>query len=153
MVECDLRIRSLTVDDMIKQPDTVVSAVSRLLTQLSGRPRSVNPNWLREVANQDGVNVFLGFLDNDIVATFTAAIYAVPTKRVMIIEDVVVDEVHRGKGFGNLLTRFAIDFAGKHKVDMIDLTSRPSRHTAVQMYLRNGFVKRDTNFFRYTVPP
>jgi ribosomal protein S18 acetylase RimI-like enzyme len=36
-------------------------------------------------------------------------------------------------------------------VRTVDLTSRPSREAANRLYQRLGFVKRDTNVYRYTL--
>jgi len=43
---------------------------------------------------------------------------------------------------------YAIDFAMKAGAESIDLTSRPERHAANQLYLKLGFVKRETNVYR-----
>jgi ribosomal protein S18 acetylase RimI-like enzyme len=64
---------------------------------------------------------------------------------------VVVDVSQRGKGVGRELMRFAIDFARLSGAKSIDLTSRPFRIAANQLYLKMGFEKRETNVYRYTI--
>jgi ribosomal protein S18 acetylase RimI-like enzyme len=68
------------------------------------------------------------------------------------IEDVVVDEQARGRGAGEALNRAAMDKAASLRVKTVDLTSRPSREVANRLYQRLGFVPRDTNVYRYSVP-
>jgi ribosomal protein S18 acetylase RimI-like enzyme len=35
----------------------------------------------------------------------------------------------------------------------VELTSRPSREAANRMYRRIGFAERETNVYRYNLPP
>ena len=90
-------------------------------------------------------------MEEEIVGMFTGAMYTVPTRTTMVIEDVVVDTAHRGKGYGMALTKFGIEWAKRHGADTVDLTSRESRAAANQMYRQAGFEARDTNVYRYTL--
>ena len=49
------------------------------------------------------------------------------------------------------LTQAAIDESGARGVRSIDLTSRPSRVAANAMYVKMGFVARETNVYRFTL--
>ena len=64
------------------------------------------------------------------------------------IEDVVVDEVHRGKGVGQMLMDACIEKATKAGAESVDLTSNPRREAAHRLYERNGFSRYDTNVYR-----
>ena len=66
------------------------------------------------------------------------------------IEDVVVSENARGKGVGKLLAAEAIKLAEKYGAKTVDLTSRPSREAANNLYISAGFQQRETNVYRYT---
>ena len=63
------------------------------------------------------------------------------------IEDVVVDEIYRGKGIGEKISKELIALARKKKVRSIELSSRPSRTVANKLYQKLGFKKRDTNVY------
>ena len=65
-----------------------------------------------------------------------------------IIENVVVDERYRGKGFGKQLMNGLIELAKKKGVGYIELTSGPERQSAHRMYESLGFKKRETNVYR-----
>ena len=65
-----------------------------------------------------------------------------------IIDDVIVDEEYRGMGLGKILTANAIKKAKKLGMKHIDLTSRPHRVAANNLYQKIGFKKRDTNVYR-----
>jgi ribosomal protein S18 acetylase RimI-like enzyme len=63
----------------------------------------------------------------------------------------VVDEAARGRGIGEALTRAALEHAAQLGVKTVDLTSRPSREAANRLYQKIGFVRRETNLYRYTL--
>ena len=65
--------------------------------------------------------------------------------------DVVVDEIARGRGVGELLTNAAIDRARAAGAKSVGLTSRPAREAANRLYSRMGFEVRDTNVYRLTL--
>ncbi len=77
--------------------------------------------------------------------------FRIPTGRRAWIEDVVVDEAAAGQGVGGMLTRAMIDRAEELGCTTVDLTSRPSREAANRLYEREGFVRRDTNVWRFTL--
>jgi ribosomal protein S18 acetylase RimI-like enzyme len=67
------------------------------------------------------------------------------------IEDFVVDKLHRRKGIGEILLDHAIQLAKDAGAKTVDLTSRPSREGAIQLYTKIGFKPRETNVFRITL--
>jgi len=79
----------------------------------------------------------------------TIGTYFTPTGTKVWIEDVVVDESQRGKGFGKALILFAINYSGSLDAKTIALTSRPSRTAANNLYKEMGFVKYETNVYKY----
>jgi GNAT superfamily N-acetyltransferase len=79
----------------------------------------------------------------------TIAVCNIPTGVKVWIEDVVVDESQRGKGIGMELMNTAINFAITLGAKSVELTSRPSRIEANKLYLKMGFVLRETNVYRY----
>jgi ribosomal protein S18 acetylase RimI-like enzyme len=84
-----------------------------------------------------------------IVGIATLVTFRIPTGRRAWIEDVVVDEAARGQGVGDALTRAMVDRSREFGAVTVDLTSRPSREAANRLYQRAGFVKRDSNVYRF----
>lgn len=99
--------------------------------------------------NSDSTLLLLAEEDGVIVGSLTLALFRIPTGLRAWIEDVVVDSAARGKGVGETLNRFALDEAQRRGATTVDLTSRPTREAANRLYQRLGFVKRDTNVYRY----
>jgi len=65
------------------------------------------------------------------------------------IEDLVVDKAVRGQGVGKALINRALSQARSLHAKSVDLTSRPMRNQANQLYRHMGFFQRDTNVYRY----
>lgn len=86
-----------------------------------------------------------------VVGCLTLGVFRAPTGLRAWIEDVVVAESARGKGCGEALTRHALALASGLGARTVELTSRPSREAANRLYQRIGFVKRETNVYRYSL--
>jgi ribosomal protein S18 acetylase RimI-like enzyme len=129
----------------------VFNAVSGLLPQLD--PGAVLPSeeHLRKVLKSAGTHFFIAEEKKKITGMMTIVTYAVPTGIRVWIEDVVVDESQRGKGIGKELINYALGFAGSMGAESVDLTSRPFRIAANQLYKKSGFAIRETNVYRYTL--
>lgn len=149
MTDICVEIRPLQFEDIYKNSDKIVAAVSRLISQLTKNPREITKEVLLNIVSQSHVKLFLLVQGDDVIGMFTAVLYEATTRRTMLIEDVVVDEKFRRQGLGRKLTEFGIRWAYDNGVDMIELTSRPSRIEANNMYKILKFILRETNVYRY----
>ena len=129
--------------------DEVLAALHRLIPQLSSSSAPVTVAELRAIIDSDSAVLFIAKVDGRIVGSLTLAVFRIPTGIRAWIEDVVVDENARGHGVGEALNRAALAEAKRRGAKTVDLTSRPSREAANRLYLRIGFVARETNVYRY----
>ena len=127
----------------------IVAAFARLIPQLSSSNPAPTSDELRRIVDAESTLLLLAEEDGVIVGSLTLALFRIPTGLRAWIEDVVVDGSARGKGVGEALNRFALDEAKRRGATTVDLTSRPSREAANRLYQRLGFVKRDTNVYRF----
>jgi ribosomal protein S18 acetylase RimI-like enzyme len=130
----------------------LVSAMSRLIPQMSSSSPGPDADELAEMLAHPGTTVFVATSDEDgiIVGTLTLVVFRIPTGLRAWIEDVVVDEAARG-GVGRALTTAALDKARTLGCTTVELTSRPSREVANHLYRRLGFEQRETNVYRVTL--
>lgn len=131
--------------------EELVAACHRLIPQLSSSAQPITVSELAEIIDSDSTLMFVARIDNKIVGLLTLAIFRIPTAVRAWIEDVVVDSTARGHGVGEALNHAAIAEAKRRGASTVDLTSRPSREAANRLYQRLGFVKRDTNVYRFNV--
>jgi ribosomal protein S18 acetylase RimI-like enzyme len=128
----------------------LVDALNRLLPQLSETASMLSERTVREILATRGTTLFLARdAAGEIVGTLTLAVFPIPTGTRAWIEDVVVDERARGRGIGEQLVRAAMRWAAECGARSIDLTSRPAKTIANRLYERLGFVRRETNVYRY----
>jgi ribosomal protein S18 acetylase RimI-like enzyme len=144
------------IEEVVEASEELMAAVGRLLPQLS--PNSPLPNWLEmEEMIASPLNTLLIARDPDhddeIVGMAMLALYRTPTGLHAWIEDVVVDENSRGKGFGAALTQACIQAADHARAHGVNLTSRPARQAANHLYQRMGFIRRETNVYYYPLAP
>jgi ribosomal protein S18 acetylase RimI-like enzyme len=128
----------------------IVEAVQRLVPQLSRSNPPPTTAELGELVASPATDLFMALDDaGTIVGIATLVTFRIPTGRRAWIEDVVVDEAARGQGVGDALTRAMVERSREFGAVTVDLTSRPSRQAANRLYQRAGFVKRDSNVYRF----
>lgn len=140
----------LVVEPATAASDELVGAIQVLLRQLSSSASPPTKKELLEIIESRTTTLLVARDEEDgVVGMLTLACFRLPTGTRAWIEDVVVDEKHRGMGVGAALVARAMDLARDRGARTVDLTSRPSREAANRLYLRLGFVRRNTNVYRY----
>lgn len=126
-----------------------VDALHRMIPQLAPESPLPSRQHLERVVACSS-NILLGArVNGQTVGTLTLTMLVTPTAVTGWIADVVVDSLIRGKGIGERLVREAIAIAETKGAKYVDLSSRPAREAANRLYQRIGFVKRETNYYRY----
>lgn len=127
----------------------VIAAVQRLLPQLSESAPAPEAYDVETVVTSGATTLLVARDDGGpIVGMLTLAIFRLPSGMRAWIEDVVVDEAARRIGAGRALVERATELARESGARSIDLTSRPSRESARQLYASMGFEERSTTVFR-----
>lgn len=137
-------IRAATAED--------VQAIMALLAQLSSRADSFSQADLQAILANPSTTIFAARADGAVIGMTTVVVFRVATGMRAFIDDVVVMETYRKRRLGEELVRAAINHAASLGVEMIDLTSRPSREAANRLYQLMGFERRHTNVYRLRLP-
>ena len=142
---------SVEVQVASEATEELVAAMQVLIPQLSSSNPPPSKSELDDIISSEASVLFVARVENRIVGSLTLATFRIPTGVRAWIEDVVVDESARGHGVGEALNRAALNEAKRRGAITVELTSRPSREAANRLYLRLGFVQRETNIYRYTL--
>jgi ribosomal protein S18 acetylase RimI-like enzyme len=129
----------------------LLEAAGRLIPQLSSStsPRKPTLDELRAVLESPTTTLLVVRAGGGpIVGMLALVLFRIPTGVRAFIEDVAVDAAFRGKGLGEGLTKRAIDLALSRGARTVELTSRPERVAANQLYRKLGFQRRETNVYR-----
>lgn len=143
----------------MKMPVEVISEVTPALVehitsfvhQLSSSAAAPTKEDLDRVVRSPATTLLVAFADEIPVGMLTLVVVPIPTGIKAIIEDVVVDEHHRGRGIAEALTREALCRARATGARTVDLTSRPARVAANRLYQKLGFELRESNVYRFTL--
>ena len=123
-------------------------AVCRLLRQLTTRPIALSAEEYRELVTSPTSQLILLLCEGQVAGMLTVGTYVSPTGSKAWIEDVVVDEAHRGCGYGRVLVERALELCRERGIDTVYLTSNPKRVAANGLYQSMGFVRKETNMYK-----
>ncbi|MDQ0727277.1 N-acetyltransferase [Microbacterium sp. W4I20] len=138
------------ITEVFTADNDALTALNRLLPQLSSTAKSLEIGDLEDIIAAD-TTLFLAYVDEVAVGTLSLIFYRTPSGLRSRIEDVVVDESARGHGVGRALTRAAVESARGREARGIDLTSRPSRVAANELYKSEGFELRESATYRLSL--
>lgn len=124
--------------------------LEKLFSQLTGQEKT---NMDVDIMLEEKRNFYAVMEENGELIGFGALVlYYVPTHGLVSrLEDIIVDESQRGKGYGKILVENLINHAKEQGVSQIDLTSNPKRVAAHKLYESLGFKKRDTETYRKNI--
>lgn len=127
------------------------AAIERLLPQLGDLRPPTQAELAQMLAAPNLVQFAAAHADfgAQIIGLASLVIYRVPSGLHGYIEDVVVDELARGRGVGRALVLACLDHARAAGAPQVDLTSNPARAAANRLYQAMGFEQRRTNVYRY----
>ena len=141
----------VTIRPVTEVTESLTDAYRVLIPQLSSSSNPPTGEALQRIIESDSAQILIAEDENgEILGTMTLIIFQIPTGIRAWIEDVVVDSSARGKGIGKKLNLAALELAKQAGAKTVDLTSRPARQEANQLYRSIGFAARETNVYRFS---
>lgn len=137
---------SISIADRLTADDR--RRIEALLPQLSATAR-FDAERVLSLLQAQNTDLFVARESGRIVGMATLVTAPLITGWHGSIEDVVVDQSTRGRGIARLLLKAIIDESQQRGLPTLDLTSRPSRESALRLYESVGFVRRNTNVLRF----
>lgn len=130
-------------------PD-LVEAFARLLPQQSPGARRPTAEQLRAVVEAPANTLLIARdAEGAIVGTLTMILMLTPGATFAFVEDVVVDTAARRQGIGEALVQACLRIAAEQGASRVELHSGNHRPDAIRLYQRVGFMRFETNVFRY----
>lgn len=132
-----------------------VANINSLLSQLSKNALPLNFDQIVEIIKQKNFNVVVARVSATQQIIGMGSVIFVQTLMGLkaLIEDVIVDKEHRGQQLGERTIETLIAYAQQNKAKYIELTSKPARKAANELYKKLGFRKRKTNVYRLELNP
>lgn len=136
--------------ELLTYTDSEFNDLSVLMQELSSNVVFTRESLERMLADSNS-HLYVAREEGRIVACACLCIYHQPFSTDATIESVVVSSKMRGKGLGRKLMEHLIAEAARMNVDCIHLTSNPKRVVANALYLKMGFVRKETNCYIYKI--
>lgn len=125
--------------------DTVRHQITELYKQLND---SLKQSPLHQILQEDNHIIFaICSIDQKIIGIALMATYKVISGHRGMVEDVVVDINHRGKGIGRKLMERLLEEAKNRHLDGVILFSGHHRKAATNLYKSLGFELRDSGVY------
>jgi GNAT superfamily N-acetyltransferase len=136
------------IEPVTEATPEVHAALAHLLPQLNPRLQVPTMDRLKALIADPAVTLLLARDGEQIVGTTTVIVYTTPFWIKARLDEVVVDELARGKGVGAALVRASLELAREKGVQVVELQSGVQREEANRLYPRMGFKLRETNVYR-----
>ena len=139
------------VDEITEE---LVAALAQLLPQLSARGWLPTRDELEQIIASSQTILFVARDPQHagaIVGTAALVMYRTLNALHARIEDLIVNEGSRGKGFGAALAQACVQAATRAGAQDVSLTCRPARAAANRLYQRMGFTQLETNVYYYPI--
>ena len=120
----------------------------KLIAQLDSTTQVKENNYYRSVLNG---YVSKKFVDGKLVGLGWIFARRTLSRKQAVVEDMIVDESERGKGYGKDILLDLLRWAKENDVEMVELTSAPQRVAANELYKKAGFQLHPTNHYLYKV--
>ncbi len=122
--------------------------LKKLISQLDSSTQAREINYYRSVLN--------GYVSKKMVDGRLAGLGWIFPRRTLsrkqaVIEDMIVDESQRGKGYGKEILLDLMRWAKENGIEVIELTSGSHRVAANELYKSVGFQLHPTNHYLYKV--
>jgi phosphinothricin acetyltransferase len=125
--------------------NTVQVQITELFKQLNA---DIRQRPLHQILQEDNHVVFaVCKSEQQIVGIALLATYRVISGHRGMVEDVVVDEAHRGKGIGRQLMEKLLEEAKNRKLDGVLLFTGHHREAAISLYKSLGFTLRESGLY------
>lgn len=140
--------QSIHFYEIIEVKEEYIEDINKLIKQLTDSNKEFTRRNLKQIVDSTTSRLFLLSIGGTkTIGMCTLAIYYAPTGCKVWIEDVVVDNEHRGMGFGRTIMDNAIKVAKEYAPCTLMLTSRPARAAANAMYQAAKLTLKETNVY------
>lgn len=123
-----------------------IHKVARLVAQLDPSARVSEFTYL--AAQHDGF-VYKEYDGDNLVGLGSIFPRQTMLRKQAVVEDMIVSASQRGKGLGRKILNELVLWAKSNGVEVIELTSHPSRVAANELYKKYGFKLHPTNHYLY----
>ena len=146
------KIKNMRLIAVEKCEDKVVVFINKLLVQLSSDSKPVSEDYINIIINSPNSQLLLLIdTEDNYIGMISVGEYNTPSGAKAWIEDVVVDNLYRGRGLGRTMLEMAIKYFRAKGIQNVSLTTNPKRIAANGLYKSLGFKQYETNVYKLKI--
>lgn len=138
----------LTITPLTQTSPEALEAIKNLAQKIGNNYKELTSEDFNDMVVSPNTTILVAKAGETIVGMITVLVYRIPYVKKAYLDDLVVDETHRGHGVAKQLMNHAMNLAKEKGASYIDLTARPRRAEGNSLYETLGFKKRETNVYR-----
>ena len=135
------------LEQLTSADEVALRDINALLRQISSRLKECSIELLDRVIKSSETELWVVREETEIVGMATLALVIRPEGVSARVEDVVIRDGERGKGYGTTLLKKLAERARVRGASVVQLTSNPSRTAANALYKKLGFTLHETNSY------
>lgn len=137
----------MAIEQLKGADEVALRDINALLRQISGRLKECSIELLDRIIKSSETELWVVREGTEIVGMATLALVIRPEGVSARVEDVVIRDGERGKGYGTTLLKKLAERARVRGASVVQLTSNPSRTAANALYKKLGFTLHETNSY------
>lgn len=137
----------MAIERLERADEDALRDVNALLAQISTRAKHCSLELLNQIVSSSQTELWVVRENKEIVGMAVLALIYRPEGIAARVEDVVVRDDQRGKGYGRLLLEKLVERAKVRDAKVVQLTSNPARAAANALYQKLGFSIHQTNSY------
>lgn len=123
--------------------------INQLIVELFGNfDHSLSKTYIESVIKNHNSKLFAAFKNKLLVGMVLVHIYTSLSRRVAILDELVVDRRFIGQKIAHQLIESARIWAQKNNADSLECTTRLENKTAIRFFLKEGFYDRKQKALR-----
>ena len=139
----------IKISPLSKLDTKQILSINQLIGQLFGRfDHSLTKTYLNSIIKNPNTKLFTAVQNKAIVGIVLMHIYTSLSRKVAIVDELVVNSRNKQQKVGHKLIGTAIKWARKNNVDCIECTTKTTNKPAINFFLKLGFYNRNQKALR-----
>lgn len=149
MLTTSQKMAKFKIIPLIKLNANHVKNINQLIGELfGGFDHLLSKDHLNSIIKNPDSKIFGAFHNKLLVGMVLVHIYTSLTRRVTILDELVVDRRFIGQKIGHELIEAAREWAQKNNADCLECTTRLENKTAIRFFQKEGFWDRNQKALR-----
>lgn len=142
-------MKTVRITPIKKLDDNQIDHINQLIQELFGTfDHFLSKTYLNHVIRSQDSKLFGAFQNKRLVGMVLVHIYQSLSRKVAVLDELVIDQAFRGQKIGEELITAAKIWAISKNTNCLECTTRAKNKAAINFFLKLGFHNRNQKAFR-----